>query len=203
MFASKMQALFDEQEHGHDHDHDDHVDEPTGVEQSLEELGFLRSACAAAQSGDVAKLARLLGNKRLDALHSDGTAEGGTGYTPLHYAARAGQLACVELLLARGANANALTASGGATPLHRAAHQGHAAVVDALLGARADPSIVDSDGSTALHKAAEEGRAEAFDALLRAMPTLAGARDKRGRTPAEAAHAKGHSAIGATLADRG
>lgn len=187
MFA-RMNALFDEQEeHEHGHDHDDHVDEPTGVEQSLEELGFVRSACAAAQAGDVAKLRRLLQSKRLNALHGDGTADGGTGYTPLHYAARAGQLRCVELLISHGADVGARTASGGATPLHRAAHQGHAGVVAALLAARADPAAVDCDGSTPLHKAAEQGRAEALDALLAAQPALADTRDKRGRTPSEAA----------------
>lgn len=188
--AARMQALFDEQEHDHSHDHDDHVDEPTGVEQSLEELEFIRSACAAAQAGDVGKLARLLSNKRLNVLHSDGTTDGSTGYTPLHYAARAGQLRCVELLISHDADVNARTASGGATPLHRAAHQGHTEVAAALIAARADLTIVDSDGSTVLHKAAEEGRTDTFDLLLRERPSLASVRDRKGRTPQESAFAR-------------
>jgi hypothetical protein len=188
---AKMEALFDAQEHDHAHDHDDHVDEPSGLEQSLEELEFLRSACAAAQAGDVGKLSRMLNNTKLNALHSDGGA-GTTGYTPLHYAARAGHLPCVELLISHKADVNATTASGYATPLHRAAHQGHTAVVRALIDARADVSLVNSDGMSALHKAAEEGRAETFAELLRAGPSLAQVRDKLGRTPAELGAEKGH-----------
>lgn len=65
--------------------------------QTLEELDFTRSACSAAQLGQTDKLARILG-RNPEAVHSDG-AGGSSGYTPLHYAARAGHLGVVELLL--------------------------------------------------------------------------------------------------------
>ena len=72
----------------------------TPVSQSIDELGFLKSACSAAQSGDLARLDRLI-TAHPDALHTDGV--GGTsGYTPLHYAARAGQVEALRLLLQRG-----------------------------------------------------------------------------------------------------
>ena len=44
----------------------------TGTEQGLDELDFLRSACAAAQAGNVVKLKGLL-DRRPDQIHSDGT----------------------------------------------------------------------------------------------------------------------------------
>lgn len=77
---------------------------------------------------------------------------GGTGYTPLHYASRAGKLEAASLLLEHGdylsrifqcttalrlkckspfvyyvigAEVDSLTKAGGATPLHRAAAMGH------------------------------------------------------------------------------
>jgi len=44
---------------------------PRPAEESLEELDFQRSACAAAQRGDVVKLERLLA-RNPDAVHADG-----------------------------------------------------------------------------------------------------------------------------------
>ncbi|PNH01818.1 Ankyrin repeat domain-containing protein 39 [Tetrabaena socialis] len=116
----------------------------TGTEQSLDELEFSRSACSAAQNGDVAKLRRIL-QRNPQAVHGDGGSglgvfasyeppppPAGGSYTPLHYAARGGRLEAVELLLSSGADVNAQTRGMGATPLHRAAMQGHASVVEAL-----------------------------------------------------------------------
>jgi hypothetical protein len=44
----------------------------TGTEESFREVEFTRSACAAAQSGNVTKLARLL-DRFPDQVHQDGT----------------------------------------------------------------------------------------------------------------------------------
>jgi ankyrin repeat protein len=65
-------------------------------------------------------------------------AEDSAGYTPLHYAARAGHAAIVRLLLDGGGDVNARTRAGGATPLHRAAYQGHLEVVRLLVERGAD-----------------------------------------------------------------
>ena len=43
----------------------DHTHPPTGLEQSLDELEFARSACAAAGAGEVEKLRRCLERRRL------------------------------------------------------------------------------------------------------------------------------------------
>lgn len=45
---------------------------PRAVVQNLDELDFTRSACAAAQSGDVNKLERIL-KRNPEAVHSDGS----------------------------------------------------------------------------------------------------------------------------------
>lgn len=142
--------------HGHGHGHDDDVDPSTPYDQRLEELEFLRSACAVAQRGQTDKLAGMLA-RRPDSVHWDGV-EGKSGYTPLHYAAREGHVACVRLLLDKGesarralrllladaslacfhtallpgADVNHRTTAGGATALHRAAYCGHTDVCKAL-----------------------------------------------------------------------
>ncbi|PNW86997.1 hypothetical protein CHLRE_02g104600v5 [Chlamydomonas reinhardtii] len=145
-------------------------------------MDFARSACAAAQNGDVEKLRRIL-SRNPSAVND---CAGGT-YTPLHYAARAGKLEAVALLLKNGADVNAQTRGMGATALHRAAAQGHTAVVDTLLKAGADAVLVDCDKENALHKAAAQGHAEVCRALLQRCPTAALAFDKAGRTPADRA----------------
>ena len=101
-------------------------DEGTPYDQRLEELDFLRSACAAAQRGQAAALAALLARRGEKALHDDGVA-GGSGYTPLHYAAREGRLDCARLLLDAGAAAAQCTCrcrGGRLTPAARARRGG-------------------------------------------------------------------------------
>ncbi|GIM02496.1 hypothetical protein Vretimale_7377 [Volvox reticuliferus] len=131
----------------------------TGTEQSLDELEFSRSACSAAQDGDVAKLRRIL--------QRNPTAVGNDG--------------------ASGANPNAATRGMGATPLHRAAMQGHFFVVERLLAAGADARAVDCDLETPLHKAAVQGHGEVCRLLLERCPEAGGAADKAGRTPGQRA----------------
>ena len=162
-------------------------DEGTPYDQRLEEVEFMRSACVAAQRGDVDKLRAML-HRRPDIVTNDGV-DGDSGYTPLHYAAREGHAECVRVLLASGANANARTRAGGATPLHRAAFTGEATCVRLLLDGGADPCARDADGESALHKASANGHADVVRALLRAGEErgIAGERDRKGMTPVERA----------------
>jgi ankyrin repeat protein len=67
------------------------------------------------------------------------------GRTPLHDAANLGLDGAVKLLIARGADVDALD-DQQRTPLLLAVKQGHAAVVDLLLEAGADASIRYNDG---------------------------------------------------------
>uniref|UniRef100_A0A8B9VDP1 Ankyrin repeat domain 39 n=1 Tax=Anas zonorhyncha TaxID=75864 RepID=A0A8B9VDP1_9AVES len=105
---------------------------------------------------------------------------------PQHYASRNGHLGVCRLLLQRGARCDART-PGGATALHRACYCGHLPVVRLLLEHGADPSAADGDGRTGLHKAAECGHRDVCALLLQLDPTLAAARDARGRRPCDTA----------------
>ena len=158
----------------------DHTHMPTGLEQSLEEMEFTRSACSAAQSGNAENLQKCI-NRNPGAVYHDGAA-GRTGYTPLHYAARNGSTACVSLLLRAGAPVKART-TGGATPLMRAAVAGHAAICTMLLRAGSEADVFDSDGETPLHKAASQQHMEAYHVLLAACPEAAEAVNRRGKRP--------------------
>lgn len=85
-------------------------------------------------------------------------AEVDAGFPALSQAARAGNRAMVELLLARGANVNN-PSEYGRTALTMAAEQGFVSVVEVLLAHKADPNAVDSrSGRTALYSTLMRGQ---------------------------------------------
>lgn len=79
-----------------------------------------------------------------------------SGYTPLLYASRSGNLEACQVLVAYGADVNVKTPSLEQTSLHRAAAQGHKDVVNFLLQNGADPTALDKQGMTALDLATRE-----------------------------------------------
>ncbi len=89
------------------------------------------------------------------------------GMTPLHWAARAGALDCVEYLIAKGADVNALN-DNKRPPIVLAAERNEGATILALADAGADLDTQDKKGRSALHRATYEGCAEAAEALLEA-----------------------------------
>ena len=101
------------------------------------------------------------------------TAWSADGFTALHLAAYFGQEDAAKLLLARGAEPDAVArnASIVVTPLHSAAAGAHSAIVKLLLAAGADPNARQPDGSTALDAAQQNGDDESAEALVAAGAT--------------------------------
>lgn len=139
------------------------------------------------QSGRPALVTRVLDALREDPLLAESRF---AGRTLLHYAAAAGCLPVVELLLAMGVDAN-VEDHGGHSPLYAVANQCGLpvgpAVVRALVGAGAD---VNARGgvtrATPLHMAARRGFVAVAEELIEQGADRA-ARDKKGDTPLDRA----------------
>jgi ankyrin repeat protein len=125
----------------------------------------------------------------------------GTGTTPLLRAAKAGDIEVVKVLLAKGADPK-LTTKFGMTPLMAAAGLGTKeedttgrkktepeaiASIKLCLDAGADVNTADNQGETALHGAAQKGWDEVVQFLADRGAKL-DAKDKKGRTPLDAAN---------------
>ena len=76
-----------------------------------------------------------------------------TGQTALHYAAKTGNLAALEILCGLGANPNIRSNWIGETPLHIAAALGHPEMIKVLISNGADTRLKRKTGDTpeALH----------------------------------------------------
>jgi len=101
----------------------------------------------AAKKGDSAKLKELLALQPnlLNARDADDS-------TPLHCAAWKGHVEAVGILLAAGADVNAVNQNGhwGPTPLHAAAHGNQAPVAELLIQHGANVNALDTGGNTPL-----------------------------------------------------
>ncbi|QXC61817.1 ankyrin repeat domain-containing protein [Aquihabitans sp. G128] len=89
------------------------------------------------------------------------------GFTPLHLAAWFGHTKAAEVLLARGADPQAVAANGTELhPLNSAAAAGNTVIVHLLLDRGADVDATQEHGITALHSAAAHNDAEMVALLL-------------------------------------
>ncbi len=86
------------------------------------------------------------------------------GWTPLHYAATAGHLQIMNLLLERHAYIDAASPNGS-TPLMMAAMYGTPSAVKLLLEAGADPLLKNDLGLTAIDFAQRANRQESADII--------------------------------------
>jgi ankyrin repeat protein len=98
---------------------------------------------------------------------ADTSSEDEAGNTPLHDAARMGNLKCVEVLLAAGANLEH-TNKAGSTAFQAACLNARGALIDILLRKQVNVNAVDAMGDTALHMAASAGLERIVIQLLNA-----------------------------------
>lgn len=160
-------------------------EEQGAVEDDADTPPHLRDLSAAAQIGDAHALRLALDNLTgsIDEPVEDGD-------TALHLTCLYGHLACVQLLLERGANIEA-NDEDGAIPLHDACAGGFTEIVQLLLSRANDAEhikrmleSVDSEGDTPLHHAARGEHVEVIRLLLSngASPTKA---NLYGKAPAD------------------
>jgi uncharacterized protein len=143
----------------------------------------------AASAGDIDEVTRLL-----TAGADVNAREGRDGATPLHAAALASQPAMAEVLIAHGADVNALNV-GGFTPLHAAAYSGSVPVAELLLdkGAVVDEAAK-KFGVTPLLVAGEQDNLAVAELLI-ARGADVSARERHGYTPLTRAFFKQHDDI--------
>lgn len=124
--------------------------------------------------------------------------------TPLHDAARAGDLARVKALL-EAAAPPALDARDKLrrTALHLAAWAGHTDVCQALLDAKCIVDATASDLMTALHFASQGGHVAVVRALLDAGANHSPCDLKKHMTPLHYAAQRGHGLVVTALLSRG
>jgi ankyrin repeat protein len=86
--------------------------------------------------------------------------EDGGEFTPLHFAARKGQLAVCQLMLDNLSDKNPATKTARVTPLHMAARDGHVAVCKLIMENLVDKNPISSSGTTPLNIATFFGKLE-------------------------------------------
>jgi ankyrin repeat protein len=131
----------------------------------------------AAMRGDAAAVRTLLTQG------SDVNAPQGDGMTALHWAALNGDMKTMDVLLAAGAKATAVTRDGHYTALHLASSRGHAAAVTKLIDAGSDVKALTSTGVQPIHLAAEAGDADALKAIIDHGADVNVRDETHGRTP--------------------
>ena len=119
---------------------------------------------------------------------------------PIHAAARAGHVSCLNMLLNAGIAVNAIS-STGATSLHYAAFGGHTAVMQALFEKGADVDASDSTGQTPLAMSVIKGDVGGTTLLLSKGAAANIPTDKTLMTPLHLAAQHGFSNLVALLSN--
>jgi len=124
------------------------------------------------------------------------------GTTALHWATRADDGIIARLLVAAGANANAVNRYG-VSPLSLAANNASAELVDVLLKAGADAKTVIKDGETVLMAAARTGSPRAVQMLIESGAPVDAREARMGETALMWAVAENHPEAAKLLIARG
>jgi len=152
----------------------------------------------ASSVGDAQRLQRILEEEPalVNAPHAQ-------GFAPLGLAAFFGHKAAVQVLLARGAEVDAVDRSQFAnTALDAAVAANHLEVVKILLQNHASANVRAVAGHTPLHKAAMNGNLEIAKLLIEAKADV-NATDDAQKTPLAYAEEKGHAEVASLLRTRG
>ena len=124
------------------------------------------------------------------------------GFSPLGLAAFFGHKSAVQVLVARGAEVDAVDTSRFAnTALDAAVAANHLEVVKILLQNHASVNVRSAGDFTPLHKAAMNGNLEIAKLLLDGGADV-NATDGSGKTPLQCAAEKGHQEVWALLRQR-
>lgn len=107
--------------------------------------------------------------------------KGWEGLTPLHYAARNGNLDLVMLLTESQADLSSVD-SKGKSPLHYAAESGNLLLLKFLIKEKANLSAVDIGGRLAIHSAASKGHLECVQFLMEEHQCDVNAKDAHNKT---------------------
>ncbi|WP_422447233.1 MULTISPECIES: ankyrin repeat domain-containing protein [unclassified Endozoicomonas] len=120
----------------------------------------------ACRTGDVETLQKLLTQDKTIARKTFRSAVTGKNVYLLYVTAFKGHLACVQTLIAAGADVNAALADGS-TPMYIAARKNYSDILQTLLNAGADPNAAPSeDGITPLHIAVYKNNIDCLPTLL-------------------------------------
>ncbi|MEM9419607.1 MAG: ankyrin repeat domain-containing protein [Planctomycetota bacterium] len=144
------------------------------------------------EHGDPAELTQVLTAhpRRVNTFLTQPAPHGNEQWMPMHFAARAGHLAAVELMLEHGVHPDCRTRfttpmHARQTPLHLASAGGHVEVVQCLLTARAEIEVRDALQRSPVWLAARHGQAQVITLLSKRRADLE-ARDVQQRTPLHA-----------------
>ncbi|MCX5755460.1 MAG: ankyrin repeat domain-containing protein [Gemmatimonadetes bacterium] len=152
----------------------------------------------AAMRGDTARVRQLIKQG------ADVNGAQGDGMTALHWAAMLGNATETQMLVAAGAQLEAVTRNGKYTPLHLAAKEGRAAAVKVLAEAGAKVNAPTTSGGAApIHFATQNGNVDAVAALLDHGAPVNGLDSALGQTPAMWAAAYDRVAVLKLLITRG
>ena len=171
------------------------------------ELRIYAGLHAAAADGVAAYLRRHDAARALLRLGADPNALDAERYDVVTIAAVNDDLEMLNIALAAGANARAVTSPYAGTALIAAAHRGHVEIVRALIAAKAPLNHVNDFGWTALLEAVVLGNGSAkyaavVDALVKAGADVNIA-DRHSTTALGHAHARGYSQIARILENAG
>jgi ankyrin repeat protein len=165
------------------------------INRMVEYMNRREAMAKALHRGDVGTIQRMVESGEVDI---DGRTA--RGWTTLLWAVTQSDMVMARLLLAAGANPDAVN-PGYRRPLHAAIRLGNVEMVDLLLEVGADPNAPNPEGNTALIIAAMEGRAEIVDLLVPAGAEVNRPNDA-GITPLMAAAGAGNAeALQHLLAD--